>query len=1048
MMLAVKNLVKVYKTKGGVEVRALDGVSVDFPDKGMVFLLGKSGSGKSTLLNVAGGLDAPDSGEIIVKGKSSVNFTQSDFDSYRNTYVGFIFQEYNILNEFNVEQNIAIALQLQGKKNDKESVNRILDQVDLKGLGHRKPMTLSGGQKQRVAIARALIKEPEIIMADEPTGALDSVTGKDVLDTLKKLSATRLVIIVSHDVEFAELYGDRIIELKDGKIISDVSKNFSEPVAVSDNIRTIDDKTLSIKKGGKLSQDEIDRVLNLLGSETADGEIIISSDAQKVENFKKANRISKDGNQEYFAKTTEKDIVAAKYDGSQTKFIKSNLPMSHAVKIGASSMKAKPIRLILTIFISLLAFGLFGVVSTMMLYDVNFTAAKALEGTSYSAAVLQKNYNTKTVNTNYYYEKGKDVRVDKYEYTNQNTTLISPGEWTDMGNSSMNVSFAGIYQLNGSYSQNDYRINNMLSNGDSGNGYYNFSSFRGFSDAGENYLKKTFGTSTCIAGAYPLASTEIAVSEYMYEVIKKSGLKAFDPVSNITGNEIPINAPIDLIGNYIVFQSYNTSDNYKAFKVTGIYNTGAIDAKYDVLKSSDSMNQNDMALREEFNETFSMYHTLAYVSDSFYAANVTKPASSDSDDRIQLDTGYAQLSFSDYFKPNNMYWGSVNFVFPEWLDKYAGDAAVYSFANGNSIPVSSIKTFADDETYISTQTLYSRANILYNAEMVVSAGGLGNEQYKTYITENPDFYEAYLRLQYYVQNYWSGSDAQKPAKRELTQHDMKTILNALNSDWNTWVRDNSYKGYYQSDTPYGDADKAYYGGGSYLKIIGVYVLDMQSYSLYILNRNFVTANSEYYYYNTSESNTKYVPPADGKYSAIITPMQTTRDALDYILSLNKPASDDSLFMITNNSIYSNASSAGYMFDQMWWIFAIVGGVLALISALFLFNYISISIVDKSREIGILRAVGARGTDVFKIFFSESAIISLICTVLAIIAAIVACVVTNMIMASSVFPFQLLNFTFLNGLIIFGIAVLVAFAGTIIPVYRAAKRVPVESIRSL
>ena len=154
-MLSVRNLVKVYKAKGGTEVRALDGVTVDFPETGMVFLLGRSGSGKSTLLNVAGGLDKPDSGEVIVKGKSSKDFTGSDFDSYRNTFVGFVFQEYNILNEFNIEQNIALALQLQGKKNDKEAVNAILERVDLAGMGKRKPNTLSGGQK----IGRASCRE-------------------------------------------------------------------------------------------------------------------------------------------------------------------------------------------------------------------------------------------------------------------------------------------------------------------------------------------------------------------------------------------------------------------------------------------------------------------------------------------------------------------------------------------------------------------------------------------------------------------------------------------------------------------------------------------------------------------------------------------------------------------------------------------------------------------------------------------------------------------------------------------------------------------------
>ena len=213
-MLEVLNLKKVYKSKMGSDVAALDGVTLRFPEKGMVFLLGKSGSGKSTLLNVCGGLDNPTSGEIIVKGRSSKNFSQSDFDSYRNTFIGFIFQEYNILNEFSVEDNIALALELQGKPKDKAAINNLLEEVDLAGYAKRKPNTLSGGQKQRIAIARALIKSPEIIMADEPTGALDSNTGRQVFETLKRLSRDKLVIVVSHDRDFAERYADRIVELR------------------------------------------------------------------------------------------------------------------------------------------------------------------------------------------------------------------------------------------------------------------------------------------------------------------------------------------------------------------------------------------------------------------------------------------------------------------------------------------------------------------------------------------------------------------------------------------------------------------------------------------------------------------------------------------------------------------------------------------------------------------------------------------------------------------------------------------------------------------
>ena len=159
-MLEVKNLKKVYRSKKGVVTKALDDVSLTFPETGMIFILGKSGSGKSTLLNVCGGLDRMDSGEIIIKGKSSKDFSAQDFDSYRNTFVGFVFQEYNILDEFTVEQNIALALELQNKKRDKDVIAQILADVEMTYFAQRKPNTLSGVKKQRVAIARALVNAP------------------------------------------------------------------------------------------------------------------------------------------------------------------------------------------------------------------------------------------------------------------------------------------------------------------------------------------------------------------------------------------------------------------------------------------------------------------------------------------------------------------------------------------------------------------------------------------------------------------------------------------------------------------------------------------------------------------------------------------------------------------------------------------------------------------------------------------------------------------------------------------------------------------------
>lgn len=227
-MIELKNISKTYKSKKGTKTQALNDVSIKFGEKGMTFILGKSGSGKSTLLNILGGLDKYDIGDMIIYGKSSASFTNAELDSYRNTYVGFIFQEFNLLEDYNVYENIVLALQLQEKEINEKEIDELLERLELKNLKLRKVNELSGGQKQRVAIARALIKNPSIILADEPTGNLDSKTGTQVMELLKSISKEKQVIIVTHDEEYASIYGDRIIEIKDGKVIKDTNEEKCE----------------------------------------------------------------------------------------------------------------------------------------------------------------------------------------------------------------------------------------------------------------------------------------------------------------------------------------------------------------------------------------------------------------------------------------------------------------------------------------------------------------------------------------------------------------------------------------------------------------------------------------------------------------------------------------------------------------------------------------------------------------------------------------------------------------------------------------------------
>lgn len=218
--MQVKDLKRTYKISKTDELNALKGLTFDLPESGMVFILGKSGSGKSTLLNILGGLDKATSGEIIYKGKDINCYTQSQLNKYRNVECGFIFQEYNVIPELNVFENVAIAAQLQGEKEVTARVEEVLKKVDLEGYGNRKISQLSGGQKQRVAIAGVVAMEPKCIVLDEPTAMLDPVGRKEVLKTVQKLKRDKnvTVILITHYMEEV-IDADKIYVMDHGHIV-------------------------------------------------------------------------------------------------------------------------------------------------------------------------------------------------------------------------------------------------------------------------------------------------------------------------------------------------------------------------------------------------------------------------------------------------------------------------------------------------------------------------------------------------------------------------------------------------------------------------------------------------------------------------------------------------------------------------------------------------------------------------------------------------------------------------------------------------------------
>lgn len=547
-MLEIKNLTKVYTPKKGVPVTALNGISLKFPETGMIFLLGKSGSGKSTMLNLLGGLDSYDDGEIIIKGVSSKNFKQSHFDSYRNTYLGFIFQEYNILDEFSVGANIALAIELQGRKASDEEINEILKEVDLEGYGNRKPNELSGGQKQRVAIARALVKNPEIIMADEPTGALDSNTGRQVFDTLKKLSKDKLVIIVSHDREFSEWYADRIIELADGCVISDVELSEDErgsAKTVSQEemqaLRFCGD-TVEISAGYHLTEEDRLAINAYMDSLT------------RQETLKLEHKALRPSGKKFVP--TNQDRIRMQ-DGKNFNLIKSRLPIRSAFRIGASGLKYKKFRLVMTILLSCIAFGLFGLADTFGSYDHVKTCTNSLVDSNINYASLVKA-------VKYYYNDGdNDYYWDDWDYLIQNEELKQIE--SDTGYDFIGV----VYPMNGDlYFDSQYDTTVSMSE----NERYTTHAYRftGFAEI----TQKDLDAMQCslVAGTIPDgAKDEIAISVYVYETFHLANYTA-----NGTDYET-VDSYEDMIGKTLTV-------NGTVFTVTGIVDTGLDLDRYAVLK--------------------------------------------------------------------------------------------------------------------------------------------------------------------------------------------------------------------------------------------------------------------------------------------------------------------------------------------------------------------------------------------------------------------------------------------------------------------------------
>lgn len=387
-MLKLQNISKTYSTKDGVTHRALNNISLSFESTGLVFILGKSGSGKSTLLNIIGGLDSFDRGEIYLYDKPFSSFKSFDYDFYRNTFTGFIFQEFNLINELTIEENVMLSLDLQSKK-DHEKIDQIFEELDISELKDRKSFELSGGQKQRVAIARALVKNPSIILADEPTGSLDTNTTSEILQILSKLAKNHLVIVITHNREIAESYGDRIIELKDGEILKDLSTQSNNEYEETPSL--IASSILKIPSSVKVKQEDVDKVNEVLKNEKIDHYLSFETNPNKVKSIfphlKEAININKNESNEKFKQYVYKDG-----ESKEVKLIKSKLPFKRGLLFGLSNLKVKISKLIFTIILSILAVTISGCVDNFANYDVYKAMSNSIVNNDYKYIKIKSAY--------------------------------------------------------------------------------------------------------------------------------------------------------------------------------------------------------------------------------------------------------------------------------------------------------------------------------------------------------------------------------------------------------------------------------------------------------------------------------------------------------------------------------------------------------------------------------------------------------------------------------------------------------------------------------
>lgn len=1103
-MIKINDLIKIYYTENGCNTKAIDNISLSLPDTGMVFILGKSGCGKSTLLNLIGGLDKPTAGEIIINGQSSKCFSSYDYDIYRNTYIGFIFQDYNLIEDLSVRDNVALALKLQNRKSTTIEVEEALNLVELGDFIDRKPNELSGGQKQRVAIARALIKNPQIILADEPTGSLDSETGKKIFSILKNLSKDRLIIVASHDEESAKKYGSRIINIADGKITSDTHESIP---CSTNNYQLTKRPSLPLMTALKISSSNFKKkkvrfCLSILLSAIS---FSMFGVFVSLNLFKENKALTKALSQsEYGAITIEKTIN----ESARKKVVFDEYGENTYEYDLKENAKQKT---------------LFTQEDLSYLKDKNIASAgvflpKDFDGIYYNDYEIEQPLNI------YYESTDKKIFVGfcdcGEEFCNSNFTLVEgkfPTLDTEIAISLHKAEALALAKAknnideligenitlsnkNGDYFL-DVSISGIYKTNDIPSKYDEIKTFPGYKDvelvtSWQNYKKNSFMDIAFVGKGF--YDTNIGYYDYDRSFIGTA--KLVSPVnlySIVEDNAFAHKNPEHLysVSNVIPYDFFKS--HMSEFEIKSIDG--------DPTALDKTLNDNEILVSEDYRIVLNRYKYESLINDikefynlSGYFSYPLETYSKDAHQTFESEVfkkaynnfkmylnDFARFEKTENFTKCYKYLdGQVAIYFDKLSKRDVFCDAVINTCNADGQPIDEyMDKLCSDDLNSDEYNLYKAlCSELINAEIQDGVIDFSEENwdsleniYKTHYNNTVGTYRAlsyFWRLMPYsnaeqeFENVSSGKDeglrlakeindkydskydviCEKLLSGDISRQDLDKIVNVVSILKGESYTISKYKyGFFVERYPYETSlDLQTSSKSIKIKTMGVVGFKNQSLGSFIVaNPNTLKTLSM----SISEDNellvntSKYEYSNKGKYCSLLAINQLKRSQVDAINS-----SFGTYSFSTTDYCSIQLRSAVDSTKSLITVSGIAGLVFAVFSSLLLFNFISGSVTDKEKEIGILRSLGASTKDVFKVFISEAAIVSALSFILANVFGLLFVTFINRSLIASTMNIALFDYDLLIILIVTLSTILVSFVSSIYPIVKICKKNTVDAIK--